>query len=48
MLIADHDPIGLQYMLQVERPGVVSWELLEDGPPHWRVRVHKEAVDAAR
>ena len=48
VLIADHDPIGLQYMLQAERPGVVSWELLEDGPPHWRVRVHKEAVDAAR
>lgn len=48
VLIADHDPIGLQYMLQAERPGVVTWELLEDGPPYWRVRVRKAAVDAFR
>ncbi len=41
VLIADHDPIGLQYMLQAERPGVAHWELLDDGPPYWRVRIRK-------
>jgi len=47
VLIADHDPIGLRYMLAAERPGVVDWELLDDGPPYWRVRVRKgETADA--
>jgi uncharacterized protein (DUF2249 family) len=45
VLIADHDPIGLRYMLQAERPGVANWELLDDGPPYWRVRIRKD--DAA-
>ena len=47
VLIADHDPIGLQYMLQAERPGVASWELLDDGPPYWRVRIRKGSADTA-
>lgn len=47
VLIADHDPIGLQYMLQAERPGVASWELLDDGPPYWRVRIRKGRADTA-
>ena len=42
VLVADHDPMGLHYMLQAERPGASSWELLEDGPPRWRVRIRKE------
>lgn len=44
VLIADHDPVGLQYMLAAERPGVANWELLTDGPPYWRVRVRKGAA----
>ena len=46
VLIADHDPIGLQYMLQAERPGVANWELLDDGPPFWRVRIRKGEATA--
>jgi uncharacterized protein (DUF2249 family) len=41
VLVADHDPVGLYYMLRAERPGATQWELLEDGPPRWRVRISK-------
>lgn len=41
VLVADHDPIGLRYMLDAERPGVTTWEPLADGPAEWRVRVTK-------
>jgi uncharacterized protein (DUF2249 family) len=44
VLVADHDPIGLCYMLDVERPGTVSWQVLEEGPPAWRVRFVKPAA----
>lgn len=39
--VADHDPIGLCYMLDAERDGMVSWQVLEQGPPDWRVRITK-------
>lgn len=38
-LINDHDPKPLLYQFQVERPGVVSWEYLEEGPETWRVKI---------
>jgi len=41
VLVADHDPIGLCYMLDAERPGVVSWQPLEQGPGVWRTRLTK-------
>lgn len=41
VLIADHDPRGLHYMLDAERPGAVRWETLEDGPQLWQARVSK-------
>jgi uncharacterized protein (DUF2249 family) len=41
VLVADHDPIGLCYMLDAERPGTVSWQPLEQGPAQWRVRFTK-------
>jgi len=44
VLISDHDPRGLHYMLDAERPGQASWQLLEDGPVRWQVRVTKNAV----
>jgi uncharacterized protein (DUF2249 family) len=44
VLVADHDPIGLCYMLDAERPGTVSWEVLTEGPPAWRVRFTKPAT----
>jgi uncharacterized protein (DUF2249 family) len=41
VLISDHDPRGLHYMLDAERPGAASWQLLEDGPQRWQVRISK-------
>ena len=40
-LVNDHDPKPLYYQLQAERPGVLDWEYLEEGPETWRVRVGK-------
>ncbi len=40
-LINDHDPKPLYYQFQAERPGVLEWEYLEEGPETWRVRIGK-------
>jgi uncharacterized protein (DUF2249 family) len=45
VLVADHDPRGIDYMLRAERPGATSWDVLEDGPERWQVRIAKS--DAA-
>ena len=39
VLVSDHDPRGIDYMLRAERPGATSWEVLEDGPERWLVRI---------
>lgn len=41
VLVADHDPIGLHYMLDAERPGATTWQSLADGPQLWKVRITK-------
>jgi len=46
VLVADHDPIGLRYMLEAERPGVTQWQSLEEGPTTWRARISKVAAAA--
>ena len=46
VLIADHDPIGLCYMLDAERPGQLRWQALQRGPVTWQVRFTR--VTAAR
>lgn len=46
VLVADHDPRGINYMLLAERPGSTSWEVLEDGPERWQVRIGKTAAVA--
>lgn len=38
-LVNDHDPKPLYYQFQAERPGLVSWEYLEEGPETWRVKI---------
>jgi uncharacterized protein (DUF2249 family) len=43
LLISDHDPCGLRYMLEAERPGAVAWETVEDGPARWQARIVKVA-----
>jgi len=39
VLVADHDPRGIRYMLQAERPGSTTWQVLEDGPERWQARI---------
>jgi uncharacterized protein (DUF2249 family) len=41
VLVADHDPRGIDYMLRAERPGATSWDVLEDGPERWQVRIRR-------
>jgi uncharacterized protein (DUF2249 family) len=43
VLVADHDPRGIRYMLQAERPGASGWDDLETGPELWRARVTRTA-----
>lgn len=43
ILVADHDPVGLKYMLAAEQPGVSSWEDLESEPGVWRARISRLA-----
>ena len=47
VLVADHDPVGLCYMLDAERPGTVTWEPLEQGPTTWRVRFTRVPAPSA-
>lgn len=43
VLVSDHDPRGIRYMLQAERPGASSWDELESGPDVWRARITRSA-----
>lgn len=45
ILVADHDPRGLHYMLDAERPGIVAWENLDEGPEVWRARISRIAAE---
>jgi uncharacterized protein (DUF2249 family) len=46
ILVADHDPVGLKYMLAAEQPGVSGWEDLESEPGVWRARISRLATKA--
>lgn len=46
MLIADHDPVGLKYMLAAEQPGVSQWEDVEGEPGVWRARITRLVASA--
>lgn len=43
ILVADHDPVGLKYMLAAEQPGVSGWDDLEGGPEVWKARITRLA-----
>ncbi|MBZ0303924.1 MAG: DUF2249 domain-containing protein [Anaerolineae bacterium] len=38
-LINDHAPTPLYYQFFHERPDQFAWEVLEEGPETWRVRI---------
>lgn len=44
-LINDHDPVRLHTQLQAERHGQFTWQVLEQGPQTWRVRIAKTGQD---
>jgi uncharacterized protein (DUF2249 family) len=46
VLVADHDPVGIRYMLEAEQPGVTAWDWLKNGPEEWRARISKVAAPA--
>jgi uncharacterized protein (DUF2249 family) len=44
VLVANHDPRGIHYMLDAERPGVTTWQALEEGPQRWQIRIAKASA----
>ncbi len=38
-LLNDHDPRPLYYQLMADRPGLLTWDYLEQGPLVWRVKI---------
>lgn len=42
-LVNDHDPVPLYYHFQNDLAGQFAWEVLENGPETWRVRISKAA-----
>lgn len=42
-LVNDHDPKPLYYHLEAERPGLLQWSYLEEGPQVWRVQIGRAA-----
>lgn len=44
LLIADHDPRGLRYLFEAERPGALAWESLQEGPERWQAILCKLAA----
>jgi len=38
-IVNDHDPMPLFYQLQAERPGLFSWDKVENGPEVWRADI---------
>ncbi|HMM54363.1 MAG TPA: DUF2249 domain-containing protein [Candidatus Desulfobacillus sp.] len=47
VIVADHDPCGIGYMLKAEQPGQTSWDVLENGPARWQARVTRLAASPA-
>ena len=48
VLVNDHDPKPLRYQFQAEHPDEHTWDVLEDGPTVWRVRIGRPAGGAGR
>jgi regulator of cell morphogenesis and NO signaling len=42
VIINDHDPKPLYYQLMAERPGIFSWQYLQQGPIEWQVKISKK------
>lgn len=43
VLVNDHDPKPLYYQFKFERDGQFTWDILEQGPLDWRVRIGRSA-----
>jgi len=41
IIINSHDTSPLQKLFRKERPGLIEWKYLEDGPPLWKISIKK-------
>ncbi len=46
ILVADHDPVGLKYMLAAEQPGISDWEDVGAEPGVWKARITRLVQNA--
>lgn len=44
VIVNDHDPKPLWYQFDAEHKGEFTWDVLEDGPEAWRVRIGRIAA----
>ncbi|MHB1224283.1 MAG: DUF2249 domain-containing protein [Gemmatimonadaceae bacterium] len=44
VIVNDHDPKPLWYQFDAEHKGEFTWDVLEDGPEVWRVRIGRIAA----
>lgn len=44
VLVADHDPLPIRYMLDAKRPSTAQWEPLTHGPELWQTRIKRVAA----
>ncbi|MFI1093636.1 DUF2249 domain-containing protein [Streptomyces sp. NPDC020917] len=42
-LVNNHDPKPLRREFEAAHPGAFTWEYLESGPEHWRIRIGRPA-----
>lgn len=43
-IVNDHDPLPLRRQLQALWPGQYDWQVLEQGPAVWSVRISRKAT----
>lgn len=48
VLVNDHDPKGVLYQLQAERPGRFEWSVLEAGGERFRIRIQRRQSGSPR
>ncbi len=42
LLVNDHDPMPLRYQFELERPGVFTWDYIEQGPQTFRIKIERK------
>ncbi len=42
LLVNDHDPMPLRYQFELERPGIFTWDYIEQGPQTFRIKIERK------